>query len=530
MVQPLLLSLLLPVAGALIISIPFILGVDIGRKACGFISTLALAGSTACLAYAATQMVTTGAPVREFYHIPILTFRGELHLFADGLSLPLALLISLLSTLSALYSTSYIEKVEVVHLREIKESQAYSVAYKEALVWPEYVPRRRSPLEVPSVEAYYICLLLFALSMLGTVLVTNLVHFIILYEFVTVPTALLVYVWGSGPCRLIAIKYFIYMLIGGVLVLAGIAWIYAETRCVDMLCLYPAVAGLHWGSLIPIFLLLLVGFGMKAAIFPLHTWLPDFHSEAPAPVSALLSGVLIKCGVYGILRIVRPCFMPFMVEARLPLLVLSLFTILWGAVMAMMQRQIKRILAYSSINQIGYIMLGIASGTTVGLLGALFHIITHGTAKGMLMLCAGSVTHTTDRRNVDELGGLAGRMPVNSSTMLLGGLSIAGVPPLAGFASEWMIFLGVIKAGYLPIALIGLASSIITMGYYLWTIRRIFFQEIRRGLEGAHDPPFTMIVPLLVSGIILVLLGVYPQLALGLLSLYIQTTAQMGGI
>ena len=523
----LLLTSLMPLIGVLVISIPFLLGIDMGRKACGIISAITLLSSTALLLYAAHHVVRTGAPIREFYHIPVLTFRGGLHLFADGLSLPLALLAVSLSALSALYSISYMSRVEVIHLREIRESVYYSVAYKEALAWPEYVPRRKSPFEVPSIEAYYICLLLFAVSMLGTVLVTNLVHFIIFYELVTIPTALLVYVWGSGPCRLISIKYFIYMLIGGILVLTGVAWIYAETRCLDILGLHFALADLHLSSLIPISVLLFTGFGIKAAIFPLHTWLPDFHAEAPVPIHALLSGVLIKCGVYGIMRVAYPCLIHLMMDIKPILLAIALLTMIWGALMAVMQRQIKRILAYSSINQIGYIMLGIASGNPLGICGALLHVVTHGISKDMLLLCAGSVIHSAHSRNVDELGGLAGRMPITSSCMLLGGLSIAGVPPLAGFASEWMIFLGVVEAGYLPVALIGMLSTALTMGYYLWAVRRMFFQELRHGLEEVRESPPTMIIPILVDAALIILIGVYPQIVLQLIHPYAQA---VGGV
>ncbi|RLI29846.1 hypothetical protein DRO48_04115 [Candidatus Bathyarchaeota archaeon] len=527
---PLLLpSLALPAFGALVLAIPFLLGINIGRKACGAISTLFLLISTLLLAYAGIYVLKTGTPIREYYHIPIMTFRGELDLFADGLSLPIALLISLLSTLSSLYSIQYMDKIEIVHFREIKRNVYYSVAYKEALFWPEYVPRRKSPTEVPSIEAYYINLLLFAMSMLGIVLSTNLIHFLIFYEFVTVPTALLVYIWGSGPCRLIAIKYFIYMLVGGALVMVAIAWIYAVTGCIDILCLYPSLEKIHGMTLISISVLLLVGFGMKAALFPLHTWLSDFHSEAPAPVSALLSGVLIKCGAYGVLRIACPCIIPVITQLDVPLLYLALITAVWGAFMAVMQRQIKRILAYSSINQIGYIIMGIASGNPTGMLGAMLHIINHGVGKALLFLSAGAITHATGSRNVDELGGLGGRMPVTASTMLIGGLSLAGVPPLAGFMSEWLIFLGIIRSGHIYIAVLGLITTIFTMGYYLWAIRRIFFQKPKKDLKNVSEAPAIMLVALIIESLLVIALGVYPQPAVKLFSIYLNEIKQITG-
>ncbi|HDI42351.1 MAG TPA: NADH-quinone oxidoreductase subunit M [Candidatus Bathyarchaeota archaeon] len=513
------LALFLPLLAALIIAVPLVLGINIGRLACGVISTASLALSTTLLSIPAASLIAGRNAVRELYYVPVLTFKGGIDLFADGLSLPLAVLIALLSTLSSLYSIAYMDRLEVIRLRDVRRDSYYSMAYREALIWPEYVPKRESPTEVPSIEAYYICLLLFADSMLWAVLSTNLIHFLIFYEFVTVPTTLLVYIWGSGPCRLIAIKYFIYMLVGGVFVLLGIAWVYAETGCVDILCLYPSMLGLPRETKARIAALLLLGFGIKASIFPLHTWLPDFHAEAPVPIHALLSGALIKCGVYGIARMALPLLTDIITEHRLALMLLSLATMFWGAFMAVMQRQIKRILAYSSINQMGYITLGLFSGTQLGILGGLLHVITHGIAKDLLLLCAGSVIHATGSRNVDELGGISSRMPITSSSTLVGGLSLAGVPPLAGFMSEWLIFLGVLQAGYHPIALAGMASTAITMGYYLWMTRRIFFQKPRKS-KMVHESPLLMTFPLIVCVVLLVALGVYPQPLIGVIQSY----------
>jgi len=312
------------------------------------------------------------------------------------------------------------------------------------------------------------------------------------------------------------------MFVGGALLLAGICWIYALVESLDILSLPALMVGVDQQSAVAIATLLFIGFGMKAAIVPLHTWLPDFHAEAPTPISALLSGVLIKCGVYGIVRIMLPCFPLLMggagnVSGRLFLLAISLITMLWGAMMALTQTQIKRILAYSSINQIGYIMLGLASGTELGICGALFHIITHGLAKGTLFLCAGSIIHQSHVRDVDKLGGLAKNMPVTATATLMGGLSIAGTPPLAGFASELMIFGGVMQAGYLPLAIAGLLSILLTTGYYLWMVARIFFGEAKAEFRNVRESPLTMIIPMCIQCFLLVLLGIYPQLALQLI-------------
>ena len=509
-----LLALFLPVVAGFILLLTSILGKKIGRRICGVISFVTLVASTILLLLVSFEVLERGQPVYEVYHVRVLTLYGEFTLFADWLGLPLAIAIAFLSSLSCLYSVSYMDSLEIVQIEP--EMAKYSIAYKIALKKPEFVPERE-PGVVPSVEAYFANLLMFAACMLGVVLSTNLVQFFIFFELLIIPTFFLIYVWGSGPCRLIAIKYFLYMFVGGALLLAGICWIYALVESLDIFSIPALMVGVDQQSAVAIATLLFIGFGMKAAIVPLHTWLPDFHAEAPVPIHALLSAVLIKCGIYGIVRIMLPCFPSLWGDAHFFFLAISLITMLWGAVMALTQTQIKRILAYSSINQIGYIMLGLASGTELGICGALFHIITHGLAKGMLLLCAGSIIHQSHVRDVNKLGGLAKNMPVTATVTLIGGLSIAGTPPLAGFASEWMIFGGVMQAGYFPLVIIGLLSVLLTAGYYLWTVARVFFGEAKAEFENVRESPLTMIIPMCIQCFLLVLLGIYPQLALQLI-------------
>jgi NADH-quinone oxidoreductase subunit M len=515
----LLLSILIPTVTGLIFIAFFTIGKKVSRSLCGISSFLSLITSTFLLLSATNELLRFNKPIEETYRIQAFTLYGNFNLMADWLSLPIALAISFLSALSALYSISYMESLEAVKLEP--EMANYSIAYRKGLENPIYVPDRK-PGEVPSITAYFGNLLIFASGMLGIVLSTNLIQLFIFFEAVIVPTFFLVYVWGSGPCRLIAIKYFVYMFVGGALLLLGIAWIYAATGSLDITALPNLMKSVDKASATGMAALIFIGFGMKAAIFPFHSWLPDFHAEAPVPIHALLSAVLIKCGVYGILRIVYQAF-PYFVGgvgngfAKLILLIAALITMIWGAGMALVQIQIKRILAYSSVNQIGYIMLGLSSGTSIGILGGLFHIITHGIAKGMLLLCAGSIIHQSHVRDVDKLGGLAKKMPLTAMATLIGGLSIAGFPPLAGFASEWMIFAGVLKAGYWYLALIGLLSTTLTMGYYLWAVRRIFFQEEQHKFKDVKESPMLMIIPISIEILLLIVLGVYPQLALEIL-------------
>lgn len=516
----LLVSLSLPLIVSAILLALFVAGKRVGRKACAAISFATLMLSTILLVIVSLQVLELNRPVHEVYEVAALTVFGGFGLFADWLSLPLAVAIAFLSALSALYSMSYMESLETVHIEP--EMIEISVAYEKGLKNPEFVPDRGHGV-VPSMEAYFGNLLLFAGSMLGIVLSMNLASLFIFFELAIVPTFLLVYVWGSGPCRLIAIKYFVYMFLAGAFLLLGISWIYALVKSLDLLILPNLLARIGSQEALAIAILLFIGFGMKAAIIPFHTWLPDFHAEAPVPIHALLSAVLIKCGIYGIVRIVYPSF-PSVVGGlgnewgRSFLMMLSLGTMVWGAVMALKQIQIKRILAYSSVNQIGYIMLGLSSGTVLGISGGLLHVITHGIAKGMLLLCAGSIIHQSHVRDVDKLGGLLNQMPVTAMATLLGGLSIAGVPPLAGFVSELMIFAGVVEAGYWAVAFIGLLVAILTTAYYLWAFQRIFLGSPRDSHSNIHESPSAMLIPMCIESFLILLLGIWPLMALPFIS------------
>ncbi|MEN2974799.1 MAG: NADH-quinone oxidoreductase subunit M [Candidatus Caldarchaeales archaeon] len=402
----------------------------------------------------------------EYQWIPAFGLR--LGLLLDSTSYPFALLISLMGFLATVYSIKYME-------------------------------------HEPGYSIYMSLLLMFNSGMIGVVLATNLFLLYIFWELMLIPSYFLIAYWGTGRPRIIGFKYFIFTHAGALVMLFGIIWIYVLYGSLEISQLLTLISDRPEN--LYIFILIFIGAAVKMAIFPFHTWLPDAHAEAPTPISVLLSGVMIKTGAYVVVRILIGLYSSIMPMVTTLLAILSLISMVWGGLMAMVQTDVKRLLAYSSISQMGYILFGLATLDSIGVAGGIFHVLNHGFAKGLLFMCSGVLIHILNERDLNKLGGLASRMPLTSIAMLLGGLSIAGTPPLGGFASEWMIFGGGFNSGLTVYTAIAIANTAITVGYYLRMIRAIFFLQPKHDLSKVHDAPLTMALPMSVLILLVVVLG-----------------------
>jgi multicomponent Na+:H+ antiporter subunit D len=276
-------------------------------------------------------------------------------------------------------------------------------------------------------------------------------------------------------------------------ILVSIAVIFGMTGSLSLPAVARALQDLKAGPVVGICAaLFIMGFGLKAALVPFHAWLPDAHPSAPAPISAVLSGLLIKVsGVYALTRVFLNVFglTPALSNVLMSLGTVSLVV---AAFLALGQKDIKRMLAYSSISQVGYVVLGIGLGTPLGIAGGLFHLFNHALAKGLLFLTSGSIQQATGTRNLDEMGGLAKRMPFTAATNLIGSLSIAGVPPLNGFWSKLLIIMALIQAGHPVFALIAVLASVLTLWYYLLIQRKAFFGKLNERWAAVKEAPFWM--------------------------------------
>jgi len=469
-------AILIPIIAS---PITFFLGKKIGRVWNGILSTLALGISTALLLSYWNPVLSSG-PITESYGVWIGLFKLDISFLMDYLSLPIVLLISGISTLVALYSITYMTHE---HDQEI----------------------------------YFTCMLLFVAGMIGVVLASNLILFYLFWEMMLIPSYFLIAYWGSGRPRIIGFKYFMFTHAGAACLLFGILWAYALGGTFNMMQLSAALQTAPLSSLKWIMILMFIGFAVKLAIFPVHTWLPDAHAEAPTPISVLLSGVMIKCGAYAMARITLAMFPSTVITVSHALLVLAVITMLWGGIMAFAQTDIKRLLAYSSISQAGYIVFGLMSLYTLGIAGGLFHILNHGIAKALLFMVAGAIIYTTGIRDINKLGGLAAKMPITTVAALCGALSIAGTPPFGGFASEWMIFAGAFQAEYMLLGALAIIATIITVGYYLRMIKKVFFGTSPRSLSKVREAPISMLIPLSILTFFTIIYGIFPLIPMEIL-------------
>lgn len=303
-------------------------------------------------------------------------------------------------------------------------------------------------------------------------------------------------------------KYMVMGEVGGLALLFSIAMLYAKTSTLNMADMSRSLASMgqtpfFWFVLAT----MLIGFAIKMAMVPFHSWLPDAHLSAPAPVSAVLSGVFIKVlGIYAMARVVFNVFGLNRINAPglfNMLVVLGLVSIIVGALLAISQKDYKRLLAYSSVSQIGYILLGIGIGNYWGVVGALFHVLSHAVAKGLLFLASRSIERQTGTKDIASLSGLEKTMPVTTWSYIAGSLSLAGVPPFTGFFSKLFIILGAVSARLHWMAIVAALFSVITLAYLLKVINRTFFSP-----GGAEPPARESPRVILLALVILVVLSV----------------------
>lgn len=316
----------------------------------------------------------------------------------------------------------------------------------------------------------------------GVALAGNLITFLLFYELLTLSTYPLVVHRGTEVARRAGQTYLVYTILGGALLLLGTVWLYSLTGTLEFTP-QGFISGLgseHDSALIMIFILLIAGLGVKAALFPLHGWLPQ-AMVAPAPVSALLHAVaVVKAGAFGIVRVVYDVFGVGTAAAlgvTMPLAGLAAFTIIYGSVRALFQDDLKRRLAFSTISQVSYIILGVAIVGPIATIGGLVHLVHQGLMKITLFFCAGNLAETLEIHKVSEMNGVGRRMPWTMAAFTIGAFGMIGAPPIAGFISKWYLGLGALDAGQEWVILVLVGSSLLNAMYFLPILYRAWFSE-----------------------------------------------------
>ncbi len=358
---------------------------------------------------------------------------------------------------------------------------------------------------------FYALLLLFAVGMSGTTLADDLFLFYIFWELMLIASCVLILVWGEGARRgAVALKYFIFTHLGSLMVLVGLLVLYNATGSDSLVALRAGGWELAPGLLTTVLTLFFIGFSVKMAIFPVHLWLPDAHTVAPMPVTIMLAAAMLSMGAYGILRFPFSLFTAEQIAPfALPLMLAGLISEVYGALMALAEKDIKRIIAYSSVSQMGYILFGLGTLNRAGIEGATLHVIYHAIVKALLFMVAGIVIRATGRRNIDELGGLGRAMPWVTACAVIGGLGIAGMPPLGIFNSEWMIFSGGFETTHIALSALTLFASLLTVVYALRFLGGIFLGERPAGLTTS--PVSKILVATTVAlTVLLIIEGLFP--------------------
>jgi proton-translocating NADH-quinone oxidoreductase chain M len=518
----------------LVSPIAYILSKKSGSNATTWFSFGILAISTMLLLIASSNLQGGRSAYVESY---TWSQFGNFGLRIDGLSLPFAIIINILCTVLTLYSKPYM-------LHKIKESFEENSGKRESAPDSNEYKSNAGGNEIKTLTVsksaeeqyvnhhmglYFALYLTFSMGMLGTVLATNLIEFYVFFELMLVPSFFLLAFYGYGERKRIALMFFFWTHVGAVVLLLGLLAMGLFAGGFDYDTVMQNVDKIPDQWVVLIVFALVIGLGVKLAAFALHIWLPYAHSEAPTPISALLSPAMIGIGAYGLLRLWLELLVGDYSQYSIYINLWGLATMIYGGAMALMQDDIKRVLAYSSISQMGYILFGIGSESVLGITGATFMYVTHGLGKAILFMMAGSIILQTGTRSMSKLGGLAGRMPYTAVIAMIGALTIMGIPPTSGFMGEWILFNGVLQSGLensdtLRIVAFGLGilATVLSAAYILWMYKRIFFGKIPEQYAKIKDSNRYITVTMAALAAITLFLGVYPNPMLNPITDYVQ--------
>jgi NADH-quinone oxidoreductase subunit M len=389
------------------------------------------------------------------------------------------------------------------------------------------------------VPGYMIMLLILQTGMYGVFASLDFFLFYVFWEVMLLPMYFLIGIWGGARKEYAAIKFFLYTLAGSVLMLLAIIALYYSSRQPGGFALIDGTRAEHtfnmltlaelgraglWLKMAPmlgaafpvvVWIGLFIGFSIKVPMFPFHTWLPDAHVEAPTPISVILAGVLLKMGIYGMLR-VNWAILPQTTRELAPVVaVFGVINIVYAAFVCMAQKDFKKLIAYSSVSHMGFCLLGMAAMTPQGLNGALFNMWTHGLISPMLFLIVGVIYDRAHHREINGFGGLAKAVPEYTGIMGLAFFASLGLPGLAGFISEFLVFAGAFQV-FRALTVISAVSVIITAAYYLWTIQRIFLGKLNPKYAHLPDLSWRERFTLYPLGALTIVFGFYPNLIINL--------------
>jgi NADH-quinone oxidoreductase subunit M len=458
----------------------------------------------------------------EAHAVWIRGFNIEYYVGADGLSISMILLSGLISFVATIASMPWWSGTKAKEMAGMIDDGHEDPAH------PKHFSIRMVP-------GYMAMLLLLQTGMMGTFASLDMFLFYVFWEVMLLPMYFLIAIWGGPRKEYAAIKFFLYTLAGSVLMLLAIIGMYYNSLPSTLIDGTPtehtfnlitlaqqghdgvfarALPILGMKFTYAVFVGLFIGFAIKIPMFPFHTWLPDAHVEAPTPISVILAGVLLKMGPYGILRFNYAILPDATRWAADAIAIFGVINIVYAAFVCLAQKDLKKLIAYSSVSHMGFTLLGMAAMTDVGISGAVFNLFTHGIISPMLFLIVGVIYDRAHHREIEKFGGLATVVPEYTAIMGLAFFASLGLPGLCGFISEFMVFSGTFPT-YTTLVVISATSVIITAAYYLWAIHRMFLGKLNPVYKGYPDLNWRERIALYPLGVIAIVLGFYPQAILG---------------
>ncbi len=462
------------------------------KKNVGWIASAAMIYVTALLAYVGLQLWTQGGVLTESYAWGTVVFNLNFGFLADGLSLPVAFVLSLVCTAATIYSIHYMDKrIETVYSKD--RPSMFSL--------------------------YYAFFLLIPVGLIGVTLSTNTIELYLFLESMLVPLFVLMDLFGYNDKHRIAKMAFIWTQAGAGLYLIGAVVAGVSAQSFDISAL-SSLSGTDVGFWVC--LLILVGFLIKMGSFGFHVWIPHVDGEHATSVAAVLAGI-VGLGTYVLARLLYGELLSSFQIFSLPLMALALITMVYAAYLTMGQDDVKRLFACSTIGQTAYSLFGLASMTAMGVDGAVFYFMSHVVGKCILFAVAGILVIQTGSRSIKEMGGLAHKMPLTATLCIIGAMILSAIPPLSGFQAEWILFMGVFTQGltstpYLILAVLGIFATFLTSVYTFWPAIRIFFGPLSPSMEKVKEAPLSMLLPLFVLAVVSVLIGIFPDVVMRFLT------------
>jgi len=460
---------------------------------------------------------------------------GNFGLKLDGLSSQFAITIYALSAVIAIFSREYMVSKIAGNFDNLRSSTTGksdgNYEEEEKLTRKNFSSPSKGQVETlysidPSstkyintqVGLYYALFLTFAMGMVGTVLATNLIEFYVFFELMLIPAFFLIALYGYSTRKRVSLMFFFWTHVGAVLLLLGLLAMGLFAGGFDFETIKANVSQIpsQWMTLIVF--AVVIGIAVKLGVFILHIWIPHTYAESPTPISALIAGPMSGIGVYALLRIWMDLLSVSYTDYSIYINLWGVITMIYGGAMALMQDDIKKLLAYSSISHMGYIIFGLGSQSVLGITGGTLMWIPHAIGETMLFLMAGAIIMRTGTRSMSNLGGLARKMPYTATIAMIAILSLIGVPPTSGFMAEWILFNGALQSGTenmdsFRVVLFSLAifSTILTASYLLNMYRKIFFGKLFSHYDKLRDVNRYAIVPMVLVAALTLFLGVYPD-------------------